>query len=84
MVWVALRVCVSVRRGSSVCSSMVLFFPHVECGWLSLVCCWLAMLAVDDIVAVIHVMPLIATIEWTSNFGLVTYDPKTAVSALLG
>ena len=59
-------------------------FPHVECGWLSLVCCWLAMLAVDDIVAVIHVMPLIATIEWTSNFGLVTYDPKTAVSALQG
>lgn len=42
------------------------------------------MLAVDDIVAVIHVMPLIATIEWTSNFGLVTYDPKTAVSALQG
>jgi hypothetical protein len=36
-------------------------------------------LAVDDIVAVIHVMPNIATIEWTSNFGLVTYDPKTAV-----
>lgn len=33
---------------------------------------------IDDIVAVIHVMPLIATIEWTSNFGLVTYDPKTA------